>query len=60
MKNIRTFFLIQSIFSALSFVMHVIEGSDQWFSRMCLCIGCVAVYGILKELRNIRENKKDD
>lgn len=60
MNSIRTFFLIQSVFFAISFVVHVIEGTDQWFSRMCLSIACIGVYGVLRELRNIRENRKDD
>lgn len=55
---IKWYMFYQSIFMYISCTIYFINDNDKWFSRLCVYIFCLAIFGILEKLHPIEDKKE--
>jgi hypothetical protein len=53
-KTIKKQLVILGILFSIYFIIYVIGGSDKWFSRLSMAIGCFSVYAIIDAIESIK------
>jgi hypothetical protein len=58
MKNaIKIILIIEAGWSFVYSIIHAINDpdSERWFTRVCMCIFCLAMYGIIEAIEERRQ-----